>query len=206
MDQEQQQKFWIEDPCILVTDFNIVPMASLSMNERLNALTRLILIITAGMFFYQQKHWLIFLLVGMMVVFFIKISSEARKEGFSIPPTYTDGAEPLTTIPPLHAEEWQSPPPIYDEYTNIPPYEGRCGTYKEERPIFGQYVSSNKLFPYQQQEVRNRSLGDAQLYMNDEFTKYELQHRNDMIRNYVNKMDRLYRHGCYDAISPTNSY
>ena len=129
-----------------------------------------------------------------------------NKEGFSIPPTYVDGAEPMTTIPPLHAEEWQVPPPIYDEYTNAPAPEGKCYEYKEERPIFGQYVSSHKLFPYQGNEIANKPLTDAQLYMNDEFTRDTLQFRNDMTRTFVNKLDRWYKNSCYDQISPYNSY
>jgi len=202
---DKKNKFWIDDPCVLITDLNIIPNASLTLNEKLNALSRIIFIATIIMYSIDYPFWFTFLIAALLIVFAVKILSK-ENEGFSIPPTYVDGAEPLTTIPPLHAEEWQSPPPIYDEYTNAPASEGKCYEYIEDRPIFGQYVSSNKLFPYQGNEMANKPLNDAQLYMNDEFTRDTLQFRNDMTRTFVNKLDRWYRHGCYDQISPFNSY
>ena len=199
--------FWIEAPCVLIDDFNLIPNAGLTLNEKLNALTRVILLVTGSMYIMEYKYWFTFLIVGLAIVFIIKILDKKNmREGFSIPPTYVDGAEPVTTIPPIHAEEWQSPPPIYDEYTNVPSPEGKCGEYREDRPIFGQYISSHRLFPYQGNELANKPLNDAQLYMNDEFTRDTLQHRNDMVRGFVNRIDREYRHGCYDQISPWNSY
>ena len=159
------------------------------------------------MLLMDYKYWFTFLALGIITLMLFKIlDSGKEKEGFTIPPTYIDGAEPLTTIPPIHAEEWQVPPPIYDEYTNAPSPEGKCYEYKEDRPIFGQYISSNRLFPYQGNQLENKPLTDAQLFMNDEFTRDTLQFRNDMVRGFVNKVDRWYRHGCYDQISPLNSY
>ncbi len=210
MDQKNNNtKFWLNDPCVLVTDFNLAPNSSLSMNEKLNALTRIILLGSIIMYAMDYQYWFVFLIVGILIVLAIKLLSVQNnnmKEGFSIPPVYVDGAEPVTTIPPIHAEEWQVPPPIYDEYTNAPSPEGKCGEYNEQRPIYGQYISAHRLFPYQGQELQNKSLNDAQLYMNDEFTRDTLQHRNDMIRTFTNKLDRTYKSGCYDSISPWNSY
>ncbi len=207
MDQKEG-KFWIDDPCILITNFNIIPDSKLSLNQKLNALTRIVLIASGVMYAMEYKYWFTFLTVGLLIIFGIKAVSQSKTqtEGFSIPPTYIDGAEPLTTIPPLHAEEWQVPPPIYDEYTNAPPPEGKCYEYKEDRPVFGQYISRHDLFPFQGNELANKPLNDAQLYMNDEFTRYTLEHRNDMNRLFINKLDRWYRGGCYDQISPFNSY
>lgn len=198
-------KFWVNDPCILLTDFNLIPNSSLTQNEKLNALTRIVLIVSIIMYFIEYKQWYLFSIIGLLMILLIKLS-DSKQEGFSIPPTYVDGAEPMTTIPPLHAEEWQSPPPIYDEYTNAPSPEGKCGSYVEDRPIYGQYITNSNLFPYQNQNLLNKPLNEAKLYMNDEFTRDTMQHRNDMSRSFVNKLDRWYRHGCYDAISPSNSY
>ncbi len=207
---ESNDKFWIDDPCVLIRNFALVPDAKLSLNEKLNALTRIILVVSAIMYAVEYKYWYVFLLVGLLITLAIKVLSEKSfvdmREGFSIPPTYIDGAEPVTTIPPIHAEEWQVPPPIYDEYTNAPSPEGKCYEYIEDRPIVGQYISSNRLFPYQAGELTNKPLNEARLYMNDEFTRDSLQFRNDMTRGFVNRLDRVYKHGCYDQISPYNSY
>lgn len=197
-----RKPFWIDDPLILLTDFQLVPKADLSFDEKLNTLTRLVIIISVGMFAMEYPQWHMFLLVGLLFILILKIANN-RREGFSIPATYVDGAEPMTTVPPLHAEEWQSPAPIYDEYTNAPM---QVTEVEDERPIVGQYISASNLFPFQKNEINTRPLTDAQLYMNDEFTRDALQFRNDMTRNYVNKIDRMYRHGCADQISPWNSY
>jgi len=210
--------FWLYEPCVLFTNFQI-PKKTSSINDKLNFATQIIIIITFVLLLLDNSYWFVIPIVGLILVLLTKYMSTTKyttnsttksttqdtKERFTIPPTYIDGAEPMTTIPPINAEEWQIPPPIYDEYTNTV-MEGPCGEYKEDRPVIGQYISSSKLFPYQNSELNNLPLADAQLFMNDEFTRDSLQFRNDMTRLFVNKLDRWYRHGCYDSISPFNSY
>lgn len=205
MTSNSNEKFWINDPCVLLRNFNLLPEANKTLNEKLNALTRIVIIATVVMYCSDFQYWLAFLVLSIMGILVIKIMADKNVEGFSIPPTYVDGAEPMSTVPPIHAEEWQVPPPMYDEYTNAPPVTP-CGDYEDDRPIFGQYVSSTRLFPYQNAEIANKPLNDAQLFMNDEFTRDTLQFRNDMTRTYINKLDRFYRHGCWDPISPYNTY
>ena len=203
-----KDKFWLYNPLILLTDFKLIPSETMTLDEKLNAFTTIIFIITIIMILYDNAYWYIFLILGILIVFIIKIMCDQKndQEGFSIPPTYIDGAEPLTTVPPLFAEEWQVPPPIYDEYTNAPSPEGKCLEYTEDRPIFGQYITSSRLFPYQNDQLQNIPLNDAQLYMTSEFDRDSLRFRNDMTRGFVNKLDRWYRSGNYDTISSYNSY
>lgn len=204
----EKEKFWLNDFSALF-QWNLIPSPDLTLNQKLNAFTRLIIIFTIILYAMEIKYWWILPITGIIIIFILKIicgCNNKNREGFSIPPTYVDGAEPMTTISPAFAEEWQSPPPIYDEYTNAPPQE-KCGEYEETRPIFGQYISSSRLLPYEDQMVQNTPLNDAQLLMNDEFTRDTLQHRSDLSRGYVNRMNRIYRHGaCYDNLSPMNSY
>lgn len=213
------EKFWMNDPCILVKKFNILPSLELSLNEKLNATTRIIFIITIIMLCLDFPYWYWFLIIGLLIIMAIKIICSKYcknkdnyglggnyNENFSIPSVYVDGSSPMTTVSPLFAESIQSPAPIYDEYTNAPPAEGECGEIIEDRPIFGQYISSTRLFPYQSAELNNRPLNDSLLYMNNEWSRDQLQFRNDMTRTFINKMDRLYKHNCGDSISPTNSY
>jgi len=199
------KQFWLNNPCVLFSSFNLIPGPDLPLNERLNALTRIILIATVVMLVFEYEYWYWFLIAGLLIVMVLKIVGSKKTEGFSIPPTYIDGAEPMTTVPPLFSSEWSSPPAIYDEYTNVPPPQA-CGDYTEDRPIFGQYISSSRLFPYQSEHIQNVPLNDAQLLQNDEFTRDTLQFRNDIVRNYVNRMNRVYKNSCYDSISPYNSY
>ena len=208
-------KFWTDDPLVLLSEYHVLPQKHLTTNQKLNALTRSLLIATLIMYGIEYKYWFTFLIIGIIIILVIKLMSDAKKktlrEGFSIPPTYIQGAEPMSTIPPAFAEEWQVPPPVYDEYTNIganaaKQCDASCGAraYNDDRPIYGQYIIANDLKPYQSGVVQHMPLNEARLYMNDEFTKDSLQFRNDMTRNYINKMDRMYRGGCAPNISSSN--
>lgn len=208
-----KQKFWLDDPAILIKDFTLTMNKDncSDMNLKLNILTRIIFIITIIMYAVEFEYWYFFLGISLLIIFGLKIvscKSIEVKEHFSIPPTYIDGAEPMTTVAPLFAEEWQIPPPIYNEYTNSP-LNPKCNEnfdYIEDTPVFGQYIGPNNLFPYQRTDVASMTLNDSKLFMNDSFTDDALKFRNDMSRNFINKMNRIYKNGCYDQISPYDSY
>ncbi len=213
-------KFWIDDWCALFSDFSLLPTNSMSLNEKLNALTRLVIVLSIVMYFMKYEYWLCFLILSVLIIFLIKYfdgKNRGKKEGFSIPPTYTCGSCPMTTIPPLFAEEKQLPPPAYDiidAVGSVSPWD-EAGCESQEclkdysYPIFGQYITSTTMLPNEENEVRNRPLKDAQYYMTNSFTDNVLQFRNDMTRLFVNKINREYRGGntgCYDSITPYSSW
>lgn len=101
------------------------------------------------------------------------------------------------------SEEWRSPPPCYDSYDNSADMADLCDI-QDDRPVYAQYITPSNLLPYQQLGTFGQSLEYSKLYMNDEFTKDTLQFRNDMTRLFTNKVDRWYRGGCYDALTPKN--
>jgi hypothetical protein len=204
------QKFWLDDPMILIKDFSLTINNEdcNNINLKLNILTRIIFIITIIMYAVEFEYWYFFLGISLLIIFALKIiSGENKQEKFTIPPTYIQGSEPMSTISPLFSEEIQIPPPIFDEYTNSP--INKCNgdfEYIEDTPVFGQYISNNNLFPYQRSDVASLSLNDAQLFMNNAFDEDALAFRNDMSRSYINKTARLFRNGCYDQISSYNSF
>lgn len=61
------EKFWLEDPSALFQSLTLIPQCDMSIPERLNALTRLILVITLILFFLRLCWWL-FLLLGIIMV------------------------------------------------------------------------------------------------------------------------------------------
>jgi len=212
-------KFWIDDWCSLFSDFSMLPTNQMSLNEKLNALTRLVIVLSIVMYFMEYEYWLCFLTLSILIIFLIKYfdsKGNDKKEGFSIPPTYTCGSCPFTTVPPLFAEEKQLPPPAYDiidAQGSVSPWdEAACDSQEclknYSYPVFGQYISSSTMLPHQENEVRNRPLKSTEMYMNDSFTNNTLQFRNDMTRLYVNKINREYRglNGCYDQITPYSSW
>jgi hypothetical protein len=214
------QNFWLDDPCALFTPDGptFLPTTNMSKNQKLNAISRSIILLSILMFYCdfgvdQGFHhlWLDFFLVGLIFVIIFKYKdSTSYKEGY-VNPTYLEGTlyDGLTVVPPIFSEEWQIPSPVYDEYTllpevdNIPEVDSFGGN---DRPVYGQYITNSNMLPHNMPETRNMSLEDTKLYMNDEFTNDTIQFRNDMMRTTINKMNREYRNSCFDQISPGNSF
>lgn len=61
-------KFWFEDPSSLFQTFEIIPNREMTDAERLNAMTRVIIIITAIMFVVKFPLWWMFLVIGIIAV------------------------------------------------------------------------------------------------------------------------------------------
>lgn len=200
-----EQSFWVDDPISLLKDLNPFPNSSMTMNERYNAFTRLVIIITVVMFYMDFQYALQFFLLALLFIIILKYSSKKKEENFGIPPTYIEGSCPMTTVPPLYAEEWQIPPPIYDEYSLIPEEQVNSGE-QYPYPVYGQYMTKSSVLPYQEGMMNNRPLRDLKPFMTDEFSRNAIQFREDMIRPFVNKINREYRHGCFDQISPYSSW
>ena len=75
-------KFWLEDPTVLVRNFHILPTIMMTQTERLNALTRLIIIITILLFVLKMSYWFIFLFLGLIIVIGLHHTSERKKEEY----------------------------------------------------------------------------------------------------------------------------
>ena len=64
----KSSNFWVEDPKTLFQSFDIIPQDDMNNAERLNAMTRIIIIITAMMFVIRFSLWWLFLVIGLIVV------------------------------------------------------------------------------------------------------------------------------------------
>jgi hypothetical protein len=60
--------FWLENPSLLFESLVILPHPDMNDAERLNAMTRMIIIIAAIMFIIKFQGWLTFLVIGMLIV------------------------------------------------------------------------------------------------------------------------------------------
>lgn len=210
-----EQKFWLDDPCCLFSDFELLPRKDMTTNEKLNALTRLVIIIAVVMYVMNYEYWFNFLVISLLIIIVSRyLYKNSRKEGFSMNPTYTEGSAPFTTVPPLFAEELQLPPPSYDEYTwtgvSSPQSDLACASQEcltqYPYPIYNQYITDTTVLPSEEEEIRNRPLKDVQIYMTDAFTRDSMDFRNNMTRLFVNRLNREYRHGCFDQITPYSSW
>lgn len=130
-DNVPKPKFWLEDPTVLVKSFSIFPDEKMTRNEKLNALTRLAVLISAGLYWAEYQYWSTFLLVAILGIIAMKYACPPaeKSEGFSIPPTYNGVNYQETVLAPTFAEEWQIPPIEYDLVDEVYDEDDVEGTY-----------------------------------------------------------------------------
>lgn len=102
-------KFWIYDPTVLFQKIDICPSEEMTNAERLNSMTRVVIIITLVMFLLKFDLWMVFLLLSLfsiiIVWFFVKGRDELyldymyRKKQYIRKPKTTKIDQPLHTKP-----------------------------------------------------------------------------------------------------------
>lgn len=211
-------KFWIKDPCILFSNPQIFPTQNMTKAEKLNALTRLVIIIAIGMYFLKYDNWMVFLLISLLVIILLYYSSnrpstktsESKTEDFTIVPTYLGTDLQQTIVAPTFAEEWQVPPPAYDLYSQVN-YPGQ-GMFEEPLEAksfpYGQLLSTTNLLPSDEYYVNMGCGGtrSARAYQNSAFLRHDLAYRENMTRLYKKKLARRFRQNNSDVFSPFSSY
>ena len=168
--------FWAKDPCVLFQNFTVFPTPDMTKNEKLNALTRLAIVVSIIMYFMEYQHWFIFLVLSLLVIVIlayagdpeafatksmdseVSTSVDAEEESdtvngierFTVTPTYVGTDFQQTVVSPTYAEEWQIPPPAYDLYTNVPStmYPNTFETpLKPQSYPYGQFLTRTNLLP-----------------------------------------------------------
>jgi hypothetical protein len=208
---EPEPKFWVEDPCILLTDLNFIPCKKQSLNSNLNALTRSAIVAAVVLYLFNYTFWLTFLLIALLVIIvlkYMKKEHDSFQEGFSVVPTYQGLDMQQTTVAPMFSEEWQIYPPAYDLYENLPPPVTFEEPLKPQSYPYGQYLTTTNLLPSDEEHTRmlNGSVRDAREYANSSFLRHDLAYRENMSRIYKKSLARRFRNNCNDTFSSYSSY
>lgn len=227
--------FWAKDPCVLFQNFAIFPTPDMTKNEKLNALTRLAIMVSIIMYFMEYQHWFIFLVLSLLVIVILAYASDPETfatksmisensasvdaeeesdtgiERFTVTPTYVGTDFQQTVVSPTYAEEWQNPPPAYDLYTNVPStmYPNTFETpLKPQSYPYGQFLTRTNLLPGDEYYTHLGCGGPrtARSYVNSTFLRNDLAFRDNMIRLYKKKLNRRFRQSNNDTFSPFNSY
>lgn len=227
------ENFWVQDPCILLTNIKLFPTSDMTRDEKLNTLTRLALLAAAGLYFWQYEYWFTFLIIALLVVVLMKyagkkegygIKSEGTtekttltpggqtpidlKEEFTLTPTYASPDLHTTTLAPLFSEEWSVYPPAYDIYVNTPPDLSFAEPLNPQSYPYGQYLTRTNLLPSDEMasHLLNGGQRQAREYANSAFLRHTLAHRENMTRLYKKRLARRFRNSCADSFSPFSSY
>ena len=134
MSATKETQFWIKEPCVLFSSLAIFPTQEMTKNEKLNALTRLAIVVTIIMYFMKYEWWFTFLILSLLIIVILAYSDNSAtnsktdvKEDFTIVPTYMGTDLIQTTVSPTWSSEQAIYPPAYDLYTEVPqPEIGRA--------------------------------------------------------------------------------
>lgn len=101
------EKFWLECPLSLFESFDIIPEKSMCTNSKLNAATRLAILISIVLYFAKIKEWYLFLGGALTLIILSKyVFCSGTKEGYKEIPTLTPvwfHKEPITPVEQLDA-------------------------------------------------------------------------------------------------------
>lgn len=212
-------KFWVEQPSALLENVYFFPSYGMTLSEKLNALTRLVIVIAGVLLYLKNKWWLAFLTVGLLMIILSyyhgkscedDVKAENNIENFSVTPTYISDDFDQTIVAPLYAEEWQVPPPAYDLYT--PDNTSSVGYAEPLQPQsypYGQYLTKTNLLPIDEQTVALNGCGGARQareYVNGAFLRNDLAFQENMTRIYKKSLDRRFKHNTNDTFSPFSSF
>lgn len=122
--------FWISTPSVLIENTNIWPTPSMSFDEKLNALTRLIILISVACFMFSRSYKiLVSLFATICIVIFMyytnKVDIKTNIEGFSQESQYN-----------ILRSEFTEPTPSNPLMNIIPTEISDNPTRKEAAPSF----------------------------------------------------------------------
>lgn len=75
----QKDNFWVGEPCILFSDMAFLPTKDMTQQEKLNALTRLAIIISIVMYLMDYEYWFSFLTLSILFIIIINYSCSLEK-------------------------------------------------------------------------------------------------------------------------------
>lgn len=80
MSDKISDPFWFNNPKVLFTTWEFIPTQTMTNAERLNTLTRLLLLITVGMYLMDYEHYITVLVLGFLLILILR---GTQKENFS---------------------------------------------------------------------------------------------------------------------------
>jgi len=86
MNHNVPEKMWFNDPTVLLKSWTIIPNQEMTNAERLNTITRLLLVVVIGMIILGFDCWVSVLCIGLILIVILKSTmggeDGARREGF----------------------------------------------------------------------------------------------------------------------------
>lgn len=219
----QSEKFWLDSPQDLVGLY-LFPRKEDSISTKLNAFTRILILVVIGMAAFQYKNWPLVLLSGLIVVLvlaYINKNSDVKQgfakiadldtniEALDINPYNPSDLRPIS-LEPTYADSWPNDTTSYDiidnviETRNVPMTVDQLDF--DKRP-YGQYITRTNLMPRDELAVQSfmGSSNRARDYINSTFSERDIRAREDSMKFIKLKMNSRFKHNCYNDVSPYSS-
>jgi len=72
--------FWLEKPSSIFDNFILIPQPGMTEDERLNALTRLVIVVALVLYVLKIGSWVLFFVLGMILVIILYLRSKRYKQ------------------------------------------------------------------------------------------------------------------------------
>ena len=75
--------FWVEDPLALLTDFTLIPRAKMSLEQKMNIITRIVIVVWILLLVIKYRHATVFFLATLLVIVLIYYSRKRHEDRIS---------------------------------------------------------------------------------------------------------------------------
>ena len=202
------KKTWVEDIFVLFENGDILPTGTMSKNEKLNSITRLILLIFIGMLLFGYNHSLNFLALAIIIILILYFLTV--KENYSqmdVPRTYK---YPLIEQNRKSMKKLSTPPIIVPrahdkDVWSFPSYRHSAVNYNSSNyDITEEYTPLPGEENYTEFDPRMESVSNFNLDRVEEYCKNPQmsETNNEDIKYSVNGMDRIPSTQNYQRLQP----
>ncbi|MEO7398152.1 MAG: hypothetical protein ABIW84_06270, partial [Ilumatobacteraceae bacterium] len=76
---DSPERMWIEDPLALLTDFTLIPRAKMSLEQKMNVITRIVIIVWILLLVVKYRHATVFFLATILVIVILYYSRKRHE-------------------------------------------------------------------------------------------------------------------------------
>lgn len=181
------EQFWLESPVALFDSLDIVPEKSMCINSKLNAATRLAILISIVLYVAKIKEWRLFLGGALIFIVLVFFACRGSKEGFRAiqtlnPVWYHDQTTPIESIDSMCNQDYEM---IDDNYTNDVEYIDT-----EYRPKL--YFGHSNLMPDEEDQYEGLDRVQLQRLNTEKFANRTIEARESMVQIFKKELEERF--------------
>lgn len=121
---DNQEIFWIYQPYSLMTNLDLIPVNCMTLDQKMNAITRFFLLCILILVFLQVKNIYLFFFIGLIIIITVYLINYTMSTKESFAPCFTDvNVNDLLNYvhvpPPVNNARFNDPPPYIAPSHNI---------------------------------------------------------------------------------------